>query len=306
MIARKRQKNEASSRGLLSNYRLLCKKATMFNAMECARKKRRRKAKRKRTESHSGELVKKSKSSNDVQNKDSAQRDTWEVDSGFSEGSPPTSGRSSPCSISLTAAATFVVALDCEMVGTGPGGSCSELARCSILDYHGNILYDKYIQPCHPVIDYRTPWSGIRPHHLQDATPYAQARIEIVDILEGKVVVGHSVYNDFRVLSMQRPRHLVRDTGATHLLRHLAGFPRQRVSLKILAGKLLNRRIQVGRNGHCSVEDALAALDLYKLVECEWEWELQSPLMDNRSAAQYMQDEYWPVGDDDNSQANTS
>ncbi|XP_077373695.1 interferon-stimulated gene 20 kDa protein [Festucalex cinctus] len=278
----------------------------VFHSMECIRKKRRRKAKRKRTDSHSDELVKKFKSSSDVQNKDSTLRNTWEVDSGFAEGSPPTSGRSSPCSVSLAAAPTSVVALDCEMVGTGPGGSCSELARCSILDYHGGILYDKYIRPCRPVTDYRTPWSGIRPHHLQDATSYAQARKEIVDILEGKVVVGHSLYNDFGVLNIQYPRHMVRDTGTTHLLRRLAGFPRRRVSLKILAGKLLNRSIQVGRKGHCSVEDALAALDLYKLVEREWEWQLQSPLMDKRSAAQYMQDEYWPVGVGGDSEANAS
>lgn len=106
-----------------------------------------------------------------------ALRDSWEVDSGFSsEVSPPCSGRSSPC---LGSGPTTVVALDCEMVGTGPGGRCSELARCSILDYHGNILYDKYVRPCQPVTDYRTRWSGIRRHHLYNATPFAQAREEV-------------------------------------------------------------------------------------------------------------------------------
>lgn len=103
--------------------------------------------------------------------------DSWEVDSGFSsEASPTPSGRSSPC---LGSCSTMVVALDCEMVGTGPGGRCSELARCSILDYHGNVLYDKYVRPCQPVTDYRTPWSGIRRHHLRHATPFAQARDEV-------------------------------------------------------------------------------------------------------------------------------
>lgn len=106
-----------------------------------------------------------------------ALRDSWEVDSGFSsEASPPTSGRSSPC---LSLCSTAVVALDCEMVGTGPGGRCSELARCSIVDYHGNILYDKYVQTCQPVTDYRTRWSGIRKDHLLSATPFIQAREEV-------------------------------------------------------------------------------------------------------------------------------
>ncbi|TKS73956.1 Apoptosis-enhancing nuclease [Collichthys lucidus] len=230
-----------------------------------------------------------------------ALRDSWEVDSGFSsEASPPASGRSSPC---LSSCATTVVALDCEMVGTGPGGRRSELARCSILDYRGNILYDKYVRPCQPVTDYRTRWSGIRRHHLHDATPFAQAREEILSILEGKVVVGHSVYNDFEVLDVLHPSHMVRDTCTTRLLTRLAGFPRERcASLKILASKLLGRRIQVERRGHCSVEDARAALDLYKLVEGEWEQELRNKLRDDDAPCEpsfaasnhYMQDEYWP------------
>ncbi|XP_044048628.1 apoptosis-enhancing nuclease [Siniperca chuatsi] len=226
---------------------------------------------------------------------------SWEVDSGFaSEASPPASGRSSPC---LSSCPTTVVALDCEMVGTGPGGRCSELARCSILDYHGNILYDKYVRPCQPVTDYRTRWSGIRRHHLHNATPFTQAREEIFSILEGKVVVGHAIYNDFEALDMLHPGHMVRDTCTTRLLSRLAGFPRERCpSLKILANKLLNRRIQVGRRGHCSLEDAQAALDLYKLVEGEWEQELQNKLRGDdaphepsfASSNHYMQDEYWP------------
>lgn len=103
--------------------------------------------------------------------------DRWEMDSGFSsEASPPASGRSSPC---FSSCPTTVVALDCEMVGTGSGGRCSELARCSILDYHGNVLYDKYVKPCQPVTDFRTRWSGIRRHHLLNATPFIQAREEV-------------------------------------------------------------------------------------------------------------------------------
>uniref|UniRef100_A0A3P9NGH1 Interferon stimulated exonuclease gene n=1 Tax=Poecilia reticulata TaxID=8081 RepID=A0A3P9NGH1_POERE len=142
--------------------------------------------------------------------------------------------------------AASVVALDCEMVGTGPGGRCSALGRCSIVDYHGNVLYDKYVRPCQPVTDFRTPWSGIRRHHLHNAVPFAQAQEEILAILEGKVVVGHSIYNDFEVLNMDHPSHMVRDTSTTRHLRRLAGFPHgRRSSLKLLANKLLNRRIQV-------------------------------------------------------------
>lgn len=224
--------------------------------------------------------------------------ETWEVDSGFSESSPPASGRSSPCSRSCS---TMVVALDCEMVGTGPGGRRSELARCSVLDYHGNVLFDKYVQPSQRVTNYRTPWSGIRSHHLRRATPFSEARDQVRDILEGKVVVGHSLHNDFAALDVVHPDHMIRDTSSNWLLSQLAGLPHSRhPSLKILASRLLKRLIQVGRQGHCSVEDARATLDLYKLVEGEWEEQLQAMLAEPEAlpsfaaSSHYMQDEYWP------------
>ncbi|KAM8893186.1 apoptosis-enhancing nuclease [Spinachia spinachia] len=230
---------------------------------------------------------------------EAVQKDSWEMDSGFSsEASPPASGRSSPCRRSIT-----VVALDCEMVGTGPAGRCSELARCSILDYHGNVLYDQFIRPRRPVTDYRTRWSGIRRKDLLNAVPFAEAREVIRVLLEGKVVVGHAIYNDFEALDILHPGHMIRDTCTTHHLSRLASFPNRRFSsLKMLAGTLLSRRIQVGHKGHCSVEDALAALDLYKLVEGEWERELQSQLREGEAPREpsfaasnhYMQDEYWP------------
>jgi len=37
------------------------------------------------------------------------------------------------------------IAIDCEMVGSGPIGSCSQLARVSIVDEKGNILLDSYV-----------------------------------------------------------------------------------------------------------------------------------------------------------------
>lgn len=236
----------------------------------------------------------------------------WEVDSGFSsEASPPSSGRSSP-----SPCPTLVVALDCEMVGTGPKGCQSELARCSILDYHGNVLYDKYIRPSRPVTDYRTRWSGIRRRHLTKATPFEQARDEVLSLLKGKVVVGHAVYNDFEALDIVHPCDMVRDTGTTRLLSRLAGFPRGHCpSLRVLTNKLLNRRIQVGRRGHCSVQDARAALDLYKLVEGEWEQEMQLTLHDDArplpsfaASDHYMHDEYWPrdLTDESGQTVNTS
>ena len=71
------------------------------------------------------------------------------------------------------------VAIDCEMVGTGPRGRVSELARCSVVSYHGDVLYDKYIRPEMPIVDYRTRWSGITRQHMRTAIPFQVAQREV-------------------------------------------------------------------------------------------------------------------------------
>jgi interferon-stimulated exonuclease-like 2 len=72
-----------------------------------------------------------------------------------------------------------MVAVDCEMVGTGPKGQVSSLARCSIVNYNGDVLYDEYIRPpCH-IVNYRTRWSGIRKKHMVNATPFKIARSQV-------------------------------------------------------------------------------------------------------------------------------
>lgn len=194
-----------------------------------------------------------------------------------------------------------LVAMDCEMVGTGPGGKCSEVARCSIVNYYGSVVYDKYILPRRPVTHYRTRWSGIRKHHLQQAVAFEDAQNEIVNILTGNIIVGHALFNDFQVLEISVPPLIIRDTCSCGLLQGLYNASiRCNVSLKKLSLKLLNRTIQSGRNGHCSVEDACAAMDLYKLVEHQWEKDIlsQDSNTDHTSNANnlelYMQDQYWP------------
>lgn len=68
--------------------------------------------------------------------------------------------------------------MDCEMVGLGPFRE-SGLARCSLVDYYGAVLYDKFIRPEGEITDYRTLVSGITPQHMEDATPFAVARLEV-------------------------------------------------------------------------------------------------------------------------------
>ncbi|XP_027567778.2 apoptosis-enhancing nuclease [Pipra filicauda] len=197
------------------------------------------------------------------------------------------------------------VAIDCEMVGTGPQGRLSELARCSVVNYEGDVIYDKYIQPELPIVDFRTRWSGITKHHMKRAIPFKAAQAEILKILKDKIVVGHAIHNDFQALKYFHPKDRTRDTSQIPVLKQRAGLPvRANVSLKNLARHLLHKRIQVGHRGHSSVEDAQTAMELYRLVEVQWEKELAyslpprppSPVTDpTADSSQYLDDQYWPT-----------
>ncbi|XP_034030275.1 interferon-stimulated 20 kDa exonuclease-like 2 isoform X2 [Thalassophryne amazonica] len=151
-----------------------------------------------------------------------------------------------PAGQKSAAVPTKYLAIDCEMVGSGPNGCISQLARCSIVSHEGDVIYDKFINPSVPVTNYRTRWSGIRRRDLIRATPYSEARKEILKLLNGKVVIGHAIHNDFKVLAYYHPPALTRDTSRIPLLNQKAGFAEKEcVSLKRLAKAVLNLDIQV-------------------------------------------------------------
>lgn len=62
---------------------------------------------------------------------------------------------------------TRIVAMDCEMVGVGPKGEDSIVARVSLVNQFGKCIYDKYVKPTEKVTDYRTAVSGIRPENFK-------------------------------------------------------------------------------------------------------------------------------------------
>ena len=162
---------------------------------------------------------------------------------------------------------TDVVSVDCEMVGCGVDGLRSVLARCSIVNYHGAVLYDCYVQPTELVSDYRTHVSGIRPTDLEPprAIPFHQAQREVQDLLQGRVVVAHSVVGDLQALGLSYPLHLLRDTAHFHAL-----CPDRPRSLRSLVHERLGwMTFQSGE--HDSVEDARAVMALYRSVEDAWE-----------------------------------
>lgn len=164
---------------------------------------------------------------------------------------------------------TEVLAMDAEFVGVGVGGKRDALARVSIVNFYGELVYDTFVLPSETVTDYRTRFSGVRAEDLKspNVPEFSKVQKVVADIIKNRVVVGHGIQSDFRVLLLAHPQRLVRDTSNCKLFSS-GKFKR---SLKDLVQTHLGTSIQEGE--HDSIEDARSALALYKLKRVPWEKE---------------------------------
>ena len=158
-----------------------------------------------------------------------------------------------------------ILAMDCEMCRV-EGGEMA-LTRISLVEWDGNVLLDELVKPDKPIIDYLTPYSGITPAKLENVTTSLkdiQDRL-LKEITPKHILIGHSLNADLMALKLTHP--FVIDTSI--LYPHPRGPP-MKSSLKWLAQKYLSREIQKGHGtqGHDSIEDARACLDLVKM-KCE-------------------------------------
>ena len=72
------------------------------------------------------------------------------------------------------------VGLDCEMVGIGPNGTQSALARCCMVDFDGNVIYDEFVRPPGFVTDFRTKYSGVRKKDLRQGTAISLLEVRFI------------------------------------------------------------------------------------------------------------------------------
>lgn len=177
-----------------------------------------------------------------------------------------------PRAVRVDASPTNVVALDCEMVGVGPDGRTDALARVSVVNYAGDVLYDTFVKPGEAVVDYRTRWSGVRAEDVSDdssAVDLYKAQEIVGGLLKGRIVVGHAIKNDFRVLKIAHPWNQIRDTSEFYK-RLWKRHRRNRPALRMLVAQVLGVDT-FQKSEHDSCEDARAALALYKKNAKEWE-----------------------------------
>lgn len=147
-----------------------------------------------------------------------------------------------------------VYALDCEMCFTIRG---LEVAKVTVVGADGATVYDSYVRPGSPVLDYNTAFSGVTARHLRNVkTTLADVQAVLLRLITAStVLVGHGLENDLRGL------RIIHDTvvDTAVVFPHHRGLPFRR-SLRSLVGTYLNREVQDGR--HDSVEDARASMEL--------------------------------------------
>lgn len=152
-----------------------------------------------------------------------------------------------------------MIAVDCEMCGTQNG---LQLARLTLVDANGEELYDEMVLTTDPITNYNTQYSGITADMMEGVTTTLQDAQKAFKsfVAEDVILVGHSVENDLKSLRIVHKR--VVDTAL--LYPHVRGHPYKN-SLRWLTKRYLQRDIQNSGNGHCSAEDARAALQLAQL-----------------------------------------
>lgn len=173
------------------------------------------------------------------------------------------------------------VCFDCEMGYTTIGMELIRLTAVSWPD--GRELLDVLVKPMGEILDLNSRYSGVFQEHYSIATPYgtpappkedgkqqplqlvespAAARDLLFELLQPETpLMGHAIDNDLNVCRIIHPTII--DTVL------LYPAPRRlpnRMSLKLLARKFLEREIQTGGdNGHDSKEDSIATGDLVRV-----------------------------------------
>ncbi|KAJ7579461.1 hypothetical protein C8J56DRAFT_1059061 [Mycena floridula] len=163
-----------------------------------------------------------------------------------------------------------VYTMSCITIGAGPGGTISMLARVVIVDYQGQTVLDTYVVPTSKVTDYRTATTGIQPSHLSggNAVQFSVVQEHVANLLKGNILVGHSLWNDLSVVGIAHAAVDTRDVGLYQVAMSHERLA-QVVGLQTLAWQLMRRRCQQQESN--PLENARAALDLYRTEQQDWE-----------------------------------
>ncbi|KAG9099309.1 hypothetical protein FS749_001568 [Ceratobasidium sp. UAMH 11750] len=79
-----------------------------------------------------------------------------------------------------------------------------QLARATVVDYYGKVLFDSFVRPTQPVVNYRTASTGIEQAHVygDTAQPFDRVQDEVTKLITNRIIIGHSLWTDLAVLGI--------------------------------------------------------------------------------------------------------
>lgn len=173
------------------------------------------------------------------------------------------------------------------------------LGRVTIVNWDHQVVLDTHIKLLNPaytrVIDYQTQVSGITPHALSQAQcTLEQIRSKIGNLIKGKIMIGHGLVDvDLVALGLNHPGRDIRDV-ATWCQYMTVDYDEQAAStslprdLHALVDEYLpHLSLDTLSNGSTAlgatakpVYEARCIMELYKLVQKDWEQELSDSIDD--------------------------
>ena len=115
-----------------------------------------------------------------------------------------------------------------------------ELARVSLVNSAGIVLYDNFTKPQNSIIDYLTQYSGITAETLESAkSTHSDIQKDLIARINSSAVVcGHSLENDMNALKLIHRK--IADSSVLYP-HSIVGL---KIGLKKLAQKYLKKTIQ--------------------------------------------------------------
>lgn len=98
-----------------------------------------------------------------------------------------------------------ILAMDCEMCVTELGSECT---RVTVVDENHQVVYDSFVLPERPVLDYKTQYSGITKEMLDSCTTtHEMVQAKLMSLISSEVILaGHSIENDLQSLAIRHER----------------------------------------------------------------------------------------------------
>lgn len=101
------------------------------------------------------------------------------------------------------------------------------LARVTIVNFYGNVVFDTLIKPWSKVLDYRESITGIKPMDMKHAPSYPKTAPIIKKILDNKIVIGHSLEDDFKILDLNEAEFVCEKRDIAEFSKFKRKFPKQ-------------------------------------------------------------------------------